>query len=152
MAPSTLNDMLSLIIHRRKFGRNINAEIKLKLPDGTEQILRDLFNGKPADLLAAFRASQWTIPAVRKKETKRFSKFFLLHFFFQDGSKLTEENVQTTRLMISLGRGQSLENVFNRDGLDKQLIRKWLIEGAPIPGETSEDVEIRSHEKFQFHF
>ena len=66
LAPSTLNDMLSLIIQRRKLGRNIAADVKLKLPDGTEQTLRELFDGKPADLLAAFRASKWTIAAVNR--------------------------------------------------------------------------------------
>lgn len=52
--------------------------------------------------------------------------------------------------MISLGRGEILENVFNRDGLDKQLIRKWLIEGATIPGEDEQHVKIVSHETFKF--
>ncbi len=64
MAPSTVNNMLSLVVQRRKLGEQIESDIKLKLPNGSELFLRQLFQGKPADLLSAFRASQWTIPAV----------------------------------------------------------------------------------------
>ncbi len=64
MVPSTVNDMLSLVVQRHRLGEKIESNIKLKLPDGSKKLLRELFQGKPADLLAAFRASQWTIPAV----------------------------------------------------------------------------------------
>ena len=56
--------MLSLVLHRRKLGRKITSDVKLKVSDGSEKLLRELFNDKPGDLLAAFRVSQWTIPAV----------------------------------------------------------------------------------------
>ena len=56
--------MLSLVVKRSKLGQNIQTNEKLKQPDGTEKTIRDLFRSRPADLLAAFRASQWTIPAV----------------------------------------------------------------------------------------
>jgi hypothetical protein len=56
--------MLSLVIQRRKLGEQIQSDIKLKLPDGSKKLLRELFEGKPDDLLSAFRASQWTIPGV----------------------------------------------------------------------------------------
>jgi hypothetical protein len=58
--------MLSLIIQRRKLGQQIQSDIKLKLPDQSEKLLTELFKGKPDDLLSAFRASRWTIPAVKK--------------------------------------------------------------------------------------
>jgi hypothetical protein len=56
--------MISLILKRRKLAQSIQSDIKLKLPDGTQKFLRDLFQGKPNDLLASFRASKWTIPHV----------------------------------------------------------------------------------------
>lgn len=88
------------------------------------------------------------------KSSLSLSDVFLTFHRLQDGSKLSEENVHTAKLMVALGRGEVLENVFNRDGLDKQLIRRWLLEGAPIPGETPDDeqVQIVSHEKFKFQF
>ena len=59
-----MNDMLSLVLHRRKFARKITSDVKLKVSDGAEKSLRELFNDKPGELLSAFRMSQWTIPAV----------------------------------------------------------------------------------------
>lgn len=59
-----MNNMLSLTLQCRKLGRKIKSDMKLKLRDGSEKLLRELFEGKPADLLSAFRATQWTIPAV----------------------------------------------------------------------------------------
>ena len=56
--------MLALMIQRLKLGQNLQSDLLMKLPDGSQKSLRELFRGRPADLLAAFRASQWTIPAV----------------------------------------------------------------------------------------
>jgi hypothetical protein len=64
LAPSTLNDMLALTVQRLKLGQNLQSDLSMQLPDGSHKSLRELFRGRPADLLAAFRASQWTIPAV----------------------------------------------------------------------------------------
>jgi hypothetical protein len=71
---------------------------------------------------------------------------------------LTEENVGTSALMKALARGGSLEHVFNRDGEDKQTVRRWLLDGAPTPEETvdhsessdDEQIKIVSHEAFKF--
>lgn len=71
---------------------------------------------------------------------------------FQDGHKLTEENVATSALMKSLARGGVLEHVFNRDGNDKQTVRRWLLEGAPLPDETENSVKVQSHEAFKFEY
>ena len=62
--------------------------------------------------------------------------------------------------MKSLARGGVLEHVFNRDGNDKQTVRQWLLEGAPLPDETLEckaeetekPVKIQSHEAFKFQY
>ena len=64
---------------------------------------------------------------------------------------MTEENVHTAKLIVALGRGEVLGEVFQRD---EELIRRWLLEGASIPGETPDegDVQIVSHEKFKFQF
>jgi hypothetical protein len=64
--------MLSLVIQRRKFGEKIQSDIKLKLPDGSEKTLRELFQGKPTDLLAAFRENQWTIINVSYIKNKQY--------------------------------------------------------------------------------
>ena len=64
LEPSPVNEMISLILKRRKLAEEIPSDINLKLPDGTQKSLKDLFHGKPNDLLAAFRASKWTIPQV----------------------------------------------------------------------------------------
>lgn len=47
--------MLSLILQCRKLGEQIQSDIKLKLPDGTQKRLREFFQEKPIDLLSAFR-------------------------------------------------------------------------------------------------
>ena len=59
--------------------------------------------------------------------------------------------------MKEIARGGVLEHVFNRDGQDKQCVRTWLLEGAPLPNETIDssaretgDIKIRSHEAFKF--
>jgi hypothetical protein len=56
--------MISLILKRRTLAQLIECDIKLKLPNGKDKFLKDLFQGKPNDLLSAFRASKWTIPHV----------------------------------------------------------------------------------------
>ncbi|CAF3326590.1 unnamed protein product [Rotaria sp. Silwood2] len=140
LKPSTLNDMLSLILQRRKFSNKIIKDLILQLPDGSSHSLRQLIEGKPSELLAAFRASQWTIPF--------------------DGHKLTEENVDTCPLMRALARAGPLEHIFNRDGEDKQIIRQWLLDGASLLNETLQDstssekngVNILSHEGFKFQY
>ncbi len=68
--------MISLILKRRKLSRQIQSDIKLKLPNGSSQFLKDLFQEKPNDLLAAFRASKWTIPYV-----DLFTFLFLFFYF-----------------------------------------------------------------------
>ena len=64
MEPSPVNEMISIILKRRNLSEQIPSDINLKLPDGTQKPLKDLFQGKPNELLAAFRASKWTIPQV----------------------------------------------------------------------------------------
>ncbi|CAF3349671.1 unnamed protein product [Rotaria sp. Silwood1] len=136
LAPSTVNDMLSIVVKRRQLSEQIQSDITLKLPDGSEKLLRDLFQGKPNDLLSAFRASRWTIP--------------------ENGEPLTEENVETCALMKSTYQHGVLEHVFNQD---KQIIRTWLLDGSPLINETLQEstdennhVEILSHKFFQFEY
>jgi hypothetical protein len=54
--------------------------------------------------------------------------------------------------MKSIVRGGILEHVFNRDGQDKQTVRIWLLDGAPLSDETLETnhININSHENFKF--
>jgi hypothetical protein len=87
--------MLSLVLQRRKFGKMIKSYIKLKLPDGSEHFLRELFEGRPAELLSAFRANQWTIPAVCY-----FSLFFFNHLFISSCRILTKQNSEFCILMF----------------------------------------------------
>ncbi|CAF1333276.1 unnamed protein product [Adineta steineri] len=129
--------MLSLVLQRRKMAENIQGDIMLKLPDGSKKSMRHLFGGNIADLLAAFRASEWTIPF--------------------DGQKVTEENIDTCKLMKAIDHSGELEQVFNRDGDDNQTLRQWLLDGAPLPNETLEasevskrKIKIQSHKHFKF--
>jgi hypothetical protein len=80
LAPSTINNMLSLVLQRRKLGEKIKDDVTLKSPDGTTHLLRDLFTGKPADLLAAFRASKWTMPFVSQFSFSRNHYFELINY------------------------------------------------------------------------
>ena len=46
-----------------------------------------------------------------------------------------------------------LADVFHQDEQDKEIIRRWLLEGAPLPDETlehSNPIRIRSHQAFKF--
>lgn len=71
--------MISLVLKRRNLAENIQSYMKLKLPDGSEKRLIDLFQGQPEQLLAAFRASKWTIPHVNSLQ--RISSSFVSSFF-----------------------------------------------------------------------
>jgi len=139
LAPSTVNDVISLILKRRKLSQNIQSDLQLKLPDGSNKSLKHLFQGQPQQLLAAFRASQWTIP--------------------HNGAKLTEENVQTSELIQSMNEGGILEKVFLKNEDDEQILRKWLLDGATLPDETFEQsneekqhFQINSHQNFKFQY
>ncbi|CAF1347298.1 unnamed protein product [Rotaria sordida] len=136
LSQSTVNDMISVVVQRRRLSEQIESDIKLKLPDQSERLLRELLQGKPNDLLWAFRATQWTIP--------------------DNGEALTEENVDTCPLMKSISEHGILEEVFNQD---KQIIRQWLLDGSPTINETFQQstdqldqIEILSHKFFKFQY
>jgi hypothetical protein len=61
--------------------------------------------------------------------------------------------------MISIGKNGSLEDVFNRNDEDEEILQKWLLDGSPLPDETfisaqneHNHVNIRSHLNFNFKF
>ncbi|UJR19996.1 hypothetical protein I4U23_023130 [Adineta vaga] len=137
LEPSTINDMISLVLQHRKLAEKIKDHIVLKLPDQSQMLLRHLFIGNTADLLAAFRASEWTIPF--------------------DGQRVTEESVDTCKLMKSIEPNGELEHVFNHNSDAKKTLRQWLLNGAPLPNETLDaseipkrKIKIQSHERFKF--
>lgn len=135
LASSSVNEMLSLVVKRSKLGQAIQTDEKLKQPDGTEKTLRDLFRSRPADLLAAFRASQWTTPA--------------------NGKKISEDNVNSCPLIKAIRSNGILHDIFDGNDHDAEIIRCWLLEGAPLPTETLDDngkIKIQSHQAFKFFF
>lgn len=129
--------MLSLVLERWKLGQELApSNIQMKLPNGSTKPLRNLFHSRPTDLLAAFRASQWTIPA--------------------NGKRIAIENVNSCELIKAINPDGVLHDIFNHDGQsDLEIIRKWLLEGAPLPNEMLEEsnhIRIQSHQAFKFLF
>ncbi|CAF1621829.1 unnamed protein product, partial [Adineta ricciae] len=118
LSPSTLNEMLSLILKRRKLTENLVSHVKLQLPDGNEEFLLKLFQGSPSDLLLAFRVSKWNLPS--------------------DGSNVTKDNVNTCQLIKSIENNEILSQIFDKNDEDISIIRKWILDGSPIPEETDE--------------
>lgn len=59
-----MNEFISILLQRRKLAEEIPLDITLKLPDGSNKSLKDLFQGQPQEFLSALRASKWTIPQV----------------------------------------------------------------------------------------
>ena len=48
-----------------------------------------------------------------------------------------------------------LFGIFDADDHDAEIIRHWLLEGAPLPSETldaNEQIKIQSHQAFKFFF
>ncbi|CAF0896752.1 unnamed protein product [Adineta steineri] len=136
LLPSTINDVLSLLVKRRKLAKHLSTNVKLQLPDGSEEYLKDLFEKDPSELLSAFRVSKWNIPF--------------------DGSNVTKENVDTCPLIKSIDKNGILEHVFNRYDNDKEILSNWILEGSPIQNETSQDqskqINIISQKPFQFQY
>ncbi|CAF1374982.1 unnamed protein product [Adineta ricciae] len=137
LQPSAVNEMLSLVLQRRKLAEKISNHVTLKLSDKSHKSLQQLFAGNMTDLLAAFRASEWTVPF--------------------NGQRLTKENVDTCKLMRAIESNGELEQVFNRDTDDKRVLQQWLLMGAPLPNETlaaseisKRKIKIQSHERFKF--
>jgi hypothetical protein len=62
--------------------------------------------------------------------------------------------------MKFIGKNGSLEDVFNRNDEDEEILQKWLLDGSPLPDETlissphkeHNHVNIRSHLNFNFKF
>jgi hypothetical protein len=58
--------------------------------------------------------------------------------------------------MKSIEANGILENVFDRNSEDKNIIRNWLLDGSPIINETlnhqEKPIQITSHENFKFIF
>jgi len=61
--------------------------------------------------------------------------------------------------MKSIYPNGALENVFNHEDHDKQIIRNWLLDGSPLPNETFQPtkneknhIKILSHEAFKFEY
>ena len=82
LQPSAVNDIFSLVLQRRKLAEKIENHVTLKLADKSHKSLKQLFAGNITDLLAAFRASEWTVPFVSHfdyeviREVKMIFKFF----------------------------------------------------------------------------
>jgi hypothetical protein len=56
--------------------------------------------------------------------------------------------------MKSINSNGILQDVFNSDLQDKQIIRNWLLDGAPTTNETfkQKDINIISHHAFKFQY
>ena len=63
--------MIGLVLQRRKLGQRIKSDMKLQLPNGSEKLLRNLFEGAAGDLLSAFCASQWTVAPVSREHHRK---------------------------------------------------------------------------------
>jgi hypothetical protein len=65
-----------------------------------------------------------------------------------------EENVHTCPLLNLIDDNGLLSQIFDQYADDKEIIRKWILDGSPLPQETSQSstnpVQITSHHNFQF--
>ncbi|CAF1046730.1 unnamed protein product, partial [Didymodactylos carnosus] len=127
LEPSAVNDMYSLILKKRRHAQNAHINIKLKLPDGNEKTIHELLS-KPDQLMAALRASDYCHP--------------------ENGLPLKEENLHTCKLMVLVSDGGAMSHIFTSYELD--IIRRWLLQGAPLPPEVDDIVKIQSHDTFQY--
>ena len=65
------------------------------------------------------------------------------------------DNVNSCELMKSIRANGALHGVLHHDENDVEILRRWLLDGAPLPNETLDEsnlINIRSHQAFKFVF